>query len=246
MFGERCFHNLWRKLVFWVGDIRRIKHFPFLTWDVHEHMINYEECFEAMRLAKAGDIGLHRDLGYLSNIAIPGCFKHAFVFIAPNKIVEAVSEGVLLRHCFWPIRSDYSIILRPKNITPDELKNAMRKAGSIVGCQYDADFKFDLEDEIKHFDLDDVRENLSTWDGGFSCTEVAAFTWWHKKDDLRLFRKKVRGKLVIVADDFINNSFEIVWLSKSVTLDVVQNLGLDEEGVSMIEEYWRKQSGVTD
>ncbi len=264
----------YRRIVFWAGDIRRISHFPWLTWDVHEHLVEYDEALRALPEIRPGDVGLHRDRGYFSNMAIPGFMKHAWIHIngparfttsdgidhadtTSMQIVEAVSEGVVRRSALFPIRSDYTIILRPRDASEKEITHAIRKAERVVGCEYDADFKFDIEEELEHFgapgeDRDEAAEDLremdvistnmsAEWDGGFSCTETVSFAWWHHRRALRLFRKPARGKMVILADDMINNGFEIVWMSDSVTPEVARKLGLGEEGVAMIGEFRRRQ-----
>ncbi len=264
----------WRRLVFWAGDIRHIGHFPWITWDVHEHFVDYDEAAAALPEVRPGDVGLHRDRGYLSNLAIPGFMKHAWIHVdgpmnctdseggarfdtTGLQIVEAVSEGVVRRSALFPIRSDYTIILRPRDAGQLEIEHAVSKAKRIVGCEYDADFKFDIEEELEHFGApgatreeadDDLREidvfstNLGAeWDGGFSCTETVSFAWWHCRRALRLFRKPARGKMVILADDMINSGFEIVWISESVTPEVAEKLGLGEEGIEMIRAWRQKQ-----
>lgn len=243
----KLFHNAWRKIVYWVGDIRRISHFPFITWHVHEHLISYEETLQALEHIKPGDIGIHRDRGYLSNVAIPGFMKHGWIHLSSDTIVEAVSEGVVKRSSIYPIHSDYTIILRPKKYTPDDVDKALNKANTIVGQQYDVDFCFDIEKEVQMFggkEIEAARENIAKWDGGFSCTEVVAFSYFHLREQLHLYRKERRGKMVITADDFLNNCFEIVWCSKSVTSEVAKSLGLHEEGVDMIKRYWEKENAI--
>lgn len=266
------FHRGYRRLVFWAGDIRAIRHFPFITWDVHHHKVEYDEAMQALPKIHKGDIGLHRDGGYLSNLAIPGFLIHAWIHVndperngdiietTNMQIVEAISDGVVKRHALHPIRSDYTIILRPKDVTEMDIERAVKKAESIVGARYDADFKFDIEEEIKLFteemvikdmskndaeqdraELDVIKNNMQAeWDGGFSCTETVSFAWWHKRRQLRLFRTKARGKEVILADDMINNGFEIVWMSDSVTYETAKKMNLGEEALEMIKEYREK------
>ena len=66
------FNDIYRKAVFFIGDIRKIDSFPWVTWDVHQHRVSLDEIIEALPKIKYGDVGIHRDDGYLSNIAIPG------------------------------------------------------------------------------------------------------------------------------------------------------------------------------
>jgi hypothetical protein len=264
------FNRLYRRIVFWAGDVHRISHFPWVTWDVSEHLVEYEEALAALPHIQPGDVGLHREKGFLSNLAIPGFMKHAWLHLngperwtAPGgrerfdtdamRIVEAVSEGVLKRSALYPIRSDYAIILRPRNVEPPSVRFALAKARRIVGCEYDVNFEFDIESELDHFesaggppadrearrrDLEVFGANLrAEFDGGFSCSEAVSFAWWHEKDRLNIFREKMRGKDVILPDRFLNRGFEIVWMSGSVTPELALGLGLPAEGVEMIRAY---------
>ncbi|MCM8540809.1 MAG: hypothetical protein NE328_11090 [Lentisphaeraceae bacterium] len=242
---------LWKKAVFLAGDIRRLNTFPWVTWSINNHKVCLGEVLEALPLIKYGDIGLHRDWGYLSNVAIPGFMKHGWIHVSSGDkkpmVVEAISEGVVHRSALYPMYSDYTIILEPKDVIDEERKGACKKAKSIVGEKYDVNFHFDIEDEIAHYNgllkdeaitsLEEGEKRLKKFDPAFSCTEVCSYAWWHKREHLRLFRKPRRGKNVILADDFLNNSWRIKWMSKSVTVEDAVKYGLHEEGVSMIENF---------
>jgi len=254
----RIFDDIYRKMVFWVGDVRKLDVFPWVTWDVHQHKVRHEEVLEALPLIQYGDVGLHRDAGFLSNVAIPGFMKHAWIHTQDGNtspaIIEAISEGVVKRSPVYPMFSDYTIILRPRDVTEAERKGACLKAQSIVGERYDHQFEFDIEEELKHYG-DDSLANLSVrtrdaithleegqeWlckhDHGFSCTEVVGYAWWHRRDHLGIFREQHRGKSVIVADKFLNYGWDVIWASESVTVDVAAKMGLHEEGVELIRAY---------
>ena len=243
--------DLWKKIVFLAGDIRRLNCFPWVTWSVHKHKVCLGEILEILPELKFGDVGLHRDWGYLSNVAIPGFMKHGWIHVSsgenPPMIVEAISEGVVLRSALYPMYSDYTVILEPKDVLDRERKGACKKARNIVGENYDVDFKFDIEEEINYYkgteldaakcDLSEGEKRLKKYDPAFSCTEVCSYAWWHKREELRLYRKPRRGKNVIIADDFLNNSWKIKWMSQSVNVDVAAKLGLHEEGLAMIEAF---------
>ncbi len=243
--------EVWKKLVFLVGDIRQMHHFPWVSWAKHNHGVEYEEILEVLPKIRYGDIGLHRDWGYLSNVAIPGFMKHGWIHTEDGRenpqIVEAVSEGVIKRSAFYPMFSDYTIILRPLKVTDEERKGACKKVNRVIGTHYDVDFKFDIEEELKYYqgidrkaasnDLAASQNYLQHYDHGFSCTELCSYAWWHKREPLRLFRKKRRGRMAIIADDFINHGWEVVWLSHSITVDIAKKLGLHEEGLLIIDDY---------
>jgi len=247
------FEELWRKIVFFVGDIRKLHHFPWVTWSVHEHRVDYDEILEVLPLIEYGDVGIHRDAGYLSNIAIPGFMKHGWIHtedgMTKPTIVEAISEGVIGRSAIYPIFSDFTIILTPKGVDAEDRKGACLKANRVIGEKYDVKFRFDIEAELDYYKGTDIggaigaliegEAYMREYDHAFSCTELVSYAWWHRREDLRLYRKKRRGKSVILADDFLNGGWSIKWASRSVTAEMAKKYGLHEEGISMIERYWQ-------
>jgi hypothetical protein len=245
------FDKVYRGLLNWGGDIKKINCFPYVTWATHSCLTDFDEILEALSLIKYGDIGLHRDVGYLSNSIIPGFMKHAWIHVQGGlekpRIVEAVSEGVLLRNAIHPLLSDYSIILSPKGVSDEERKGACLKAESVVGAQYDVNFKFDIEEELKFYtgthlasaatDLVVTESNLQKYMPTFSCTEVVGYSWWHKREELDIYRTDFKRKSIIKPDSYLNNEWEIKWASKSVTLDIAKKYNLYEEGLVMLEKY---------
>lgn len=271
-------HRAWRRIAFWAGDVKRINHFPFITWAHSDYSVSYEAWLEAIKHSRAGDVALATKNGYfMSNSAIPGVFKHAMIFtqsptcleigarvlcdVSDARIVEAISEGVVEHHPLHA-RGDAIIILRPRGADADEIAKAVERARRIVGCDYDAGFNFDIEAELKELDrgqrvaaalpigdaiersMQEAKKELQVavtnvqaeYDVAFSCTEVVAMCWWHLRERLRIYRAKLRGRMVICADQFVNHGFEIVWTNVSV--DRAVEGGMHEEGVQMIENYW--------
>jgi len=239
--------NIVRDLTFMVGDLHNTGKFPWIACGSKEHLVKFDEIVDAIPLIQYGDIGLHRDAGYLSNVFIPGFMKHAWIFTEEGldcKIVEAISSGVTHRNFVYPMYSDYSIILRPRGVSENDRKGACVKAKSIVGERYDHEFYFDIEKELQFYrgsdiegaiiDLNKANKQLDKFKHGFSCTEVVAYSWWHQREKLRLYRTNFAGKDIIKPDSFINNSWEVVWKSESVTKDVAIKLGLSEEGIETI------------
>jgi hypothetical protein len=251
---SKLLQAIWRKIVFFVGDVHHVPTFPWVSWGIKKHNMGYDEILEALPIIQYGDIGLHRDNGFLSNIAIPGFMKHGWIYVQDGlekpSIVEAISQGVIERNSIYPTYSDYTIIVRPLHVSEEERKGACRKAEAIVGEQYDVNFAFDIEKELTYYqglkvddasqDLLEAQVGLREYSPAFSCTEVCSYAWWHKRELLRLYRSERRGKHCIIADDFLNGSWEIVWMSQSVTLDSAKKLGLHEEGLSMVAAYLKK------
>jgi hypothetical protein len=178
----------------------------------------------------------------LSNFGIPGAFKHAWIWTGDNRIVEACQEGVMHRDEFHPIVCDYSILLRPKGMSEDDVKIAVQRAKSIVGCEYDANFNFDLLEADKVIGQQYTR-NISAgeYHPAFSCTETVAFSWLHKRKELGVFRTTYAGREAIIADDYLRMNCEIVWVSPSVTMEWATMEGLHEEGRFKLQEYLDKR-----
>jgi hypothetical protein len=247
--------EFWRQLVFFVGDIRLLRSFPYITWSVPTHRVSYDEILEGLPQVTYGDVGVHRDWGYLTNAAIPGFMKHAWIHVrdgvAAPQIVEAVSEGVLARSAIYPMTSDYTVILSPRDVTEEQRKGACKKARQIIGKGYDVDFAFDIEYELQYFngeDTADARAHLQqgqrfmrAYDPAFTCTEVVSYAWWHRREELRLIRREVRGQTIILADDFFNDGWQIQWMSRSVTPETARRNGLHEQGCEMIADYRRRR-----
>lgn len=228
-----------RRLIFFSGDIRR-EHCPGgFAWGKYEHLIDYDEAEAAMinHTNEDGYIGLHRNRGDLSNIAIPGFMKHAWLHTRGWKIIEAVSEGVLHRHALHALMSDYVIVVKPLLPWP-VLKEAVQRGLSMVGCPYDYTFTFDLEIEAEMFaDKQTALANMRKFGLGVSCSEMVALTYVGHRRELGLYRTKMGSKQVIKPDAFLSTHFEIVWASKHVTADNAFKLGLHEEGIEMIKAY---------
>jgi len=147
------------------------------------------------------------------------------------------------------------IYLRPRNVSEADIERFERIIHKLVGAKYDVNFSFNMEEELKwlkatNIDVKKAEEDESElkravqnhrgeFDMAFSCTETVATAWWHKRHALRLYRKKSRGRMVIVADQFVNHGWEIVWTN--VKPEEAKKWGLHEEGVSMLKDYWGTQ-----
>ena len=235
-------YRLKAKFFFWCGRVKRLHSFPFVTWARILPKVDYRDAKECAVLARPGDIGLHREEGCLCNFGIPGAFKHAWIWTENGLIVEACQEGVMERDEFHPVVYDYSILLRPKGMSEDDVKTAIKRARSIVGCEYDANFNFDLLEEDKAVGQQYTR-NISAgeYHPAFSCTETVAFSWLHKRKELGVFRTVYAGREAIIADDYLRMNCEIIWASPSVTMEWAVKEGLHEEGRFKLQEYLDKR-----
>lgn len=236
-------NDIYRDLVFFAGDIRRERCPLGFAWGRQERLIDYEEMEQAKKFAQIGYIGLHRNIGDLSNVAIKGFFKHAWMFGGNNNIIEAVSEGVLPRHMFHPLSTDYAVILKPTVFYParSEAWNRLRHLAALK-VPYDHNFKFDLEIEESLFsDKETAFENMREYRLGVSCTELVALGYVGYRRELGLYRTALGKRQVILPDAFMSTHFEVVWASKFTTPEIAKSYGMGEEGVEALKKYWREK-----
>lgn len=201
-------HRIKEKLVFFLGDVRRIQHFPWVTWDVSQHLMSFEESLEGIKTTRPGDVGLHFDVGYLSNLAIPGFFKHAWIHITDGEdiqkaiVVEAISEGVVKRHALYPMRSDYAIILRPPQdaVNQQDIDLAVKYANRLIGCKYDSSFKFDMEETFINLGNINGTKTMNTTDRNAYVEQLTA-------EKRREIREATMDELDLTEDE-INNLVE--------------------------------------
>ena len=66
----------------------------------------------------------------------------------PNSIIEAVSEGVVFNSLHHSIHADYVAVLRPRNLKPEQIAEAIAAAFRHVGKPYDFDFDFGTSDKL--------------------------------------------------------------------------------------------------
>lgn len=276
------FHRAWRRLAFWLGDVKFYwqTYFGFLplptcSWTHHDYAVSIEDLLRVCKRLKQGDVLLATKHGYwFSNTAIPGCFKHAGIIVhgpakgqchsnsimsvydpSTVKLVEAVSEGVVERHPLYA-RADRMIFLRPKHMEDYECERASKMAHKMVGCKYDANFDFNIPQEIEAIEKDpppvaQLREEIAElrriednhkgeFDIAFSCTETVAAAWWFRRRQLGISRKKSRGRLVITADQFVNRDFKVIWTNMQP--HDAELHGLHEEGVRELKAYWEDRA----
>ncbi len=153
-------YNLQKKLFSIIGDTQ------YFGW---KHPLWFAVCPPGYQLKgehyrlirprlQPGDILLQRFEGWIDKWFIPGFWNHAAIYLGNEKeqVVHAVSEGVLVEDVINFMRTDHMVILR--NQDEELAQEAVKRALSIVGLEYD--FNFDFSDNKR-----------------FACTEVIDFCY---------------------------------------------------------------------
>lgn len=259
-------YRLFRWLVFKVGDTRWVgwRHFPFVvTWAVDKHDIDLNEVIlDALPRLLPGDVCLHRDRGFLSNLAIGGVMVHAGLYVGHGQVVEAISEGVVKRHVAHILHSDRAMIVRPRFERPETYEKAVAEAlewaERIVGFPYDPLFRFDCRKQrdllARHGPERAVRRQVR-----FCCTKVPYFCYLDYVEQLDLRRRRATtplhtvlswiglhpGRTVVDADMYVRGNFDIVWASRRMTPDWARRRGARGEYLRKLEDYWARATSPT-
>ncbi len=190
-----------RRTVLFFGRIRRIDSPPFFTWDIHNPLISHDELDYLETIIEPGDIGLHLDYGFFSNLVIPGEYKHVWLFIGANQIVEATGTGVAKRHFRVPCRSDKLLVLRPK-LSGEIRDKAAISIQNAIGMKYDTSFNFDLAEEFA---------NLNKFDQSFSCIELVLYAYYESLATFGVQKTRYFGRDIYRPDSVINVSCDVIY-----------------------------------
>lgn len=186
-------YSLLSKFLTFVGDIK------FFGWkrplwfviDVQGYRLKGQHYREVAKIIEPGDVLLSRSEQYLTTFLIPGYWTHAGLFYGGEKerVIHAVSEGVIIEDIINFMRTDEMVVLRPHE---DHVKRALALAKSMVDMKYD--FIFDFTDKNR-----------------VSCTELVYCCY------PRLIKPRERmGKMMVIADDifFDKEGFTVIWDSR--------------------------------
>ena len=193
-------------LLTWVGDIKS----P-VTDNLYFTSMEKNEIKQMLR---PGDIILTYSAGYMSNIFLPGTFKHGIVYVGDRQswneqdwaslhlsaekrafihpgddIIESVSEGVISNSMDHLLdhKVNRMVILRPK-LNPAQIQKAMGVVHSYLGNGYD--FSFDFNDAATQV-----------------CTEII-YRAFNGVGGIEFHLRKRVGNMTLSADDICINALE--------------------------------------
>lgn len=247
-----------RTLVFAIGDLKWTGRWPMpFGWQPADPKITLNEVIlEALPLLQPGDVILHRDEGFFSNLFIGGVMIHAGLYVGGGQLVEAISDGVVKRHAAHILHSDLACILRPKLDYADKAK-AMAWSEKIIGFPYD--YLFDFNGKWGRDMI--IQHGIRSREKGvrFACTEVPYFCYLEKTADLKIFRRKnvnvvtrmlsllgMRpGSVVVDADMYFKSDMELVWCSSTMTPAYISKCyggAIDEAYAYKLDKWWKDKT----
>lgn len=185
-------YSLWSKFIAFVGDIKFFgwKRPFWFVFNASGYRLRGEHYRKVIKIIKEGDVLLSRSEQYLDTYLIPGFLTHAGFFYGGTKerVIHAVSEGVLIEDIINFMRTDVLIVLRPHE---DHIKRAIALARSMVDMKYD--FVFNFTDKNR-----------------MSCTELIYCCYPKLITPSKRF-----GKMMVIADDiYYNKNFKVIYDSR--------------------------------
>ena len=166
------FYEAQKMMATFMGDTRIISREPFIS----EHLVQMTLEDPKTKL-QPGDIILVRRNWYLSNAFLPGFWPHCALYVGtqkelqamgvdyskldadaraahqrleqghPRVIIEAMSEGVVFTSAEHSLHADYVAVLRPSNLSSEQLATVIGNAFRYHGRPYD--FAFDFSSDSK-------------------------------------------------------------------------------------------------
>lgn len=189
----KALHRLLLKVVASFSKVAGKIHAPF----THKRMTS--EDYRSMKaLMKPGDILITSTRGELTTILIPGFWSHNAIVVDENSCVEAIGLGVVKTDLIdFILTRDYAVLMRPKNMSDEQLQKVADFTISKIGAMYDYEFESDNEQ--------------------FYCSELA-YRGLKEVDPKFPFELRERmGQMTVVPEDFWRaaDKFDLIWSSKS-------------------------------
>ena len=131
-----------KALIKFTGNTMLSKYPPWVIYKPDIHRVRGADVRRVLDIVEAGDILLRRFDGYLSTILTPGYWGHAGLYVGRNQVVHAISQGTIQEDILNFLRTDAVCVLTLKDITADEITEAILKAKAAANKNIEYDFDF--------------------------------------------------------------------------------------------------------
>jgi len=229
--------SLRNKFLSFFGDLKVFKYPMFLLYDPGSYKVKGDEIRTVIETVQPGDILIRGYGNYLDGYFIPGFFSHAGLYVGetnksdmdsvenPSRekfyvgkqvAIHSMAEGVFMEDIINFCKCDYLVIVRRSPRTEGTIDFAKNfrdvvypKSLKNLGKGYD--FKFDFAN----------YHTLSCTELVYSCCDefISKYNVRIKKRTV-LFSKRD----MIIPDDFITNEFDVVFRSRSVSAEKIEEL----------------------
>lgn len=136
---------------------------------------------------RAGDIILTRKNGLMTNLFIPGKFKHAAMFVGKIGCVESVYPKIRqISIVSLLAKSDEIVIVRPRNMTLECANKAASEMIDLIDQPYDLLFE--------------------PGEKAFYCSEAIAYAYSKACEDFSFTTRSILGVDTVIPDDFRSDS----------------------------------------
>jgi hypothetical protein len=189
-------------------------------------LVTDEDYYEARALIKPGYIVLTKTRGELTNLTIPGFWKHGGMYLGDDGekewMIDAIGTGINPRTLVkYLMTRDYFVVLKCKLLTDADHKEAADAFNNLRGQPYDFEFMLDEVEESPRQIMSELVSGNSK--RPFYCFEAVWFVLSYVYGKPIFSPKVVCGQPSIVGESFINpDLFQVVWSSKSTPEETVK------------------------
>lgn len=162
------------------------------------HYITSKDYRSLKEVCRPGTILLSRTKAEITNLVIPGFFKHAAMVVNENEVTEAIGVGVVRTDLIdFLMSKDYVIAIHPKFANPTQMEKAAKVA---------------IAQEGKPYDFDIIMSDLKS----FYCSELIFFSYDEVIGEMPFVPREILGRDTIAPSDFLGASdkFKVVWKSE--------------------------------
>ena len=104
-------------------------------------LVTGDHYLELRKIIKPGGVLLSRTRGELTNVLIPGYWKHAALALSRDHVIEAIGKGVATQSLpSFMLKKDYVAYYEPAFTGEDGMRGAAEKAKAWLGLPYDYHF----------------------------------------------------------------------------------------------------------
>ena len=135
-----------------------------------------------IQLVKPGDVILTRTDKSLTNILIPGKYKHAAMYVHPEFVEASYPSVRLIGLANMLQKSNHICVVRPRGFNQLQVNDAINNMRNLVGLPYD--FMFEPGEKA------------------FYCSEAITYSYQMANKEFSFVKRSILGVDTVIPDDF--------------------------------------------